>query len=44
MIKAKQIYEFLETECHGIHHDIDSFTTLDEPKKNSILFVKNKSQ
>lgn len=44
MIKAKQIYEFLETECHGIHHDIDCFTTLDEPKKNSILFVKNKSQ
>tara|TARA_B100000900_G_C20546768_1_gene702915 strand:+ start:63 stop:950 length:888 start_codon:yes stop_codon:yes gene_type:complete len=43
MLKAKQIHEFLETEYHGTHHEIDCFTTIDEPKKNSILFIKNRS-
>lgn len=43
MIKAKQICEYLETEYHGRHFDISCFTTIDEPKKNSILFIKNKS-
>ena len=43
MLTAKQIFEFLETEYHGTIDDIDCFTTLDQPKKNSILFVKNKS-
>ena len=43
MIKVSLIYEYLETEYYGTHHDINCFTTIDEPKKNSIFFVKNKS-
>ena len=43
MVKSKQICDFLNTKFYGNQSFVECYTSIDQPKENSILFLKNKS-